>query len=601
VTAVHLLGIPHPTGSPLYVMLGKLWTVVLPFGSIAWRMSLFSAVCSALACGLLYRLCREAGLRPLAGAFAALTLAFSPSFWGEATVQRVYGPGALFVVLASIAAWRWHRRRDASLLWAFCICGVGATVHVSLATYAVALACFAVVEEPALLRRGRTLAAAGGAFLLGALPYLYLPLRARMEPRLNWGDPDDVQGVLDVVLRRDFWQRRWYETPADLAVIAADYVRSLGAELAWVGAALAVVGVLAGWRRGWPVRLPLFVMAVNLAALAVHGSRSDLFIWHRYYIPSYVMAALLAGIGCHVVLERVPRQLGMLVLVVPLVLLVRGWPQFDRSHYRIAEDFSLGLLRSLPPGAHLAATDDNVLFALMYLHLVEQHRPDVDLILQGVGGARLPPLRFDPESEPLYFTHHPNWENPALDVVPMGLAFRAWRRGLPPPEPVVPRVELAGEHDPRVPKDYLTRNLIGHFHYMLGVTFETRDWPRARHEFARAAEAAPQNDVLFYNLGLIYRRNGLLDDALAAFERSHAINPRHLASAARPRAADRVAEVRAERARIAGLEAELAQSADLADLAPASAAWHGRLAALLAARGETAAARAHRLRALDGA
>ena len=47
VTAVYLLGIPHPTGYPLYVLLGKLWTIVVPLGSIAFRMSLFSSACAA--------------------------------------------------------------------------------------------------------------------------------------------------------------------------------------------------------------------------------------------------------------------------------------------------------------------------------------------------------------------------------------------------------------------------------------------------------------------------------------------------------------------------------------------------------------------------
>ena len=55
--------------------------------------------------------------------------------------------------------------------------------------------------------------------------------------------------------------------------------------------------------------------------------------------------------------------------------------------------------------------------------------------------------------------------------------------------------------------------------------------------------------MLFYNLGLLYWRRGLLDDAAAAFARSDAINPRHLASASRPRAADRLAEVNAARTR----------------------------------------------------
>src|SRR5262245_41092945 len=58
VAAVHTLGIPHPTGYPLYVLLGKLWTLALPFGSIAWRMSVFSAVCAAAACASLFVLLR---------------------------------------------------------------------------------------------------------------------------------------------------------------------------------------------------------------------------------------------------------------------------------------------------------------------------------------------------------------------------------------------------------------------------------------------------------------------------------------------------------------------------------------------------------------
>ena len=70
----------------------------------------------------------------------------------------------------------------------------------------------------------------------------------------------------------------------------------------------------------------------------------------------------------------------------------------------------------------------------------------------------------------------------------------------------------------------------------------------AQQEFDRAAQAAPANDVLFYNMGLIYRRNGLLEAALQAFRRSQAINPRHLASHGEPRAEDRIREVEQQQA-----------------------------------------------------
>lgn len=601
VTAVHLLGIPHPTGYPLYVLLGKLWTLLLPFGSIAWRMSLFSAACGAAASALLFLLLRRVGrLHAVAAAFAALLLAFGPSFWGEANVQRTYTLNALFVVLATWAAWRWFEERSGGrLALVGFVCGLGATNHTFLGVQALAFGAFVLCVEPSLLRRPRQLAAAAAATLAGLLPYAYLPLRSRANPRLDWGDPERPLRFLDVVLRRDFWGRAWLEGPADLLPIAADFAKSLFVESAWVGPGLAILAFVGAKRRGWPVLLPLLVLLANLLSMALHGSRSDLFIWHRYYIPSYALLALLAGLGCQLLLERLPRAARVLPLAVPVFLLATGWSSFDRSHYRVAEAFASEVLRSLPPGAHLSASDDNILFVLLYLHLVEGRRPDLDLVLEGVGAADLPPLRFDPDRDPLYFTHHPNWTLPALELAPVGVVFRVMRAGAPQPELLLPDGALAGEDDSRVPKDYLTQNLIGHFHYMLGVSFEQRDWLRARREFDAAVRAAPNNDVLFFNLGLIYVRNGLYDEALAAFERSHAINPRHLPSGTRPRASERIAEVSGERARLAALEASLADDESLRSAAGGSTVRELALAELLETRGESVAARGHRLRAIE--
>ena len=64
------------------------------------------------------------------------------------------------------------------------------------------------------------------------------------------------------------------------------------------------------------------------------------------------------------------------------------------------------------------------------------------------------------------------------------------------------------------------------------------------------------------------------------------------------RAADRVAELQTERERIAALERSLADDATLRGQEPGTAAYHVRMAELLESRGETLAARGHRLRAL---
>jgi len=594
-TAVAVMGIPHPSGYPLYVLLARAWSALLFFLPLPWSASLFSAVCAAGAVGLLFLAVRESGVSALPAAGAAWLFAFGGSLWGEANVQRVYALNALFLAAALYLVLRWLRtERDRELVLAALACGLGASNHLEMAVSGLAIGAFALVARPALLRRPRLAAACVGAALIGLLPYLYLPLRARVHPLLEWGDAATPGGFAAVVLRSSFWERRWLTGAADLGPILADWGRSLVDESAWIGAGLALVAVAAAIsrRRGWPVLLPLLVMAANVGAMALHGSRSDLFIWHRYYVPSYLSLTLLAAWGWQTAADAVParRLAAVLPLVAPAALLVLGWRAADRSRYDVAEDYSRTLLGTLPPGAQLIATDDNILFVLMYLNLGAGVRPDVNLILEGVGG-RLPPLAFDPDTDPVYLTHYPNWRTRQLDAVPVGIAFRAWRVGSPVPRPAAVKERLDGELDPRVPKDYLTRNLIGNFHQLLGMTWETRDWPRARRELDEASRAAPDNDVLFYNLGLIYRRNGLLEEARDAFRRSAEINPREIASLSKPRAADRAAEVEAEIRERDALVARLARDPALSGMASGSPEHRAALARLLAANGRPAWAR----------
>src|SRR5262249_9714656 len=276
VAAAYRLGIPHPTGYPLYVLLGKLWTLLVPLGSIAYRMSLFSAACAALAGAVLYAAARQLELRWPAALLSALLFAFSPSFWGEANVQRVYALNALFVALATYSALRWHGERAPHWCAAtFFTCGLGAANHMFMAVDTVGFALGARIAAsarrvgftPALRAVGLlwgpadatawrsgllTLAASLGAFGLGLLPYLYLPIRASADPLLNWGDPRTLNRFLRVVLRRGFWGRAFYEQPSDLLVIGRDYLSSFAVELTWFGAALALLGMIGGRERACP-------------------------------------------------------------------------------------------------------------------------------------------------------------------------------------------------------------------------------------------------------------------------------------------------------------------------------------------------------------
>lgn len=596
VTAAHVLGVPHPTGYPLYVLAGKAWSMLLPVGSVAFRLSLFSAAAAAAACGLLFLLCRRLDTGVPAALAAAGTLAFAPAFWGEATLQRVYALNALFLMAAMLAAWRWWQRRDApSFALTALIGALGAANHTTMGVFLIAFGLFALASDARAVLRPRPLALAAAATLLGLLPYAHLPLAARRQAPLLWGDPGTWSGFLDIVLRRDFWWRAWVESPADAVTVAADYLASLPQQLTWPGAALAVAGLVAAARRRRALLLLIvLVMAGNLLAMLLHGSSGDLFVWHRYYIPSYAMAALLLGLGVEALPQRGAAAWRALALAVPCWLAVQGWTRFDRSEDQLAEWYARTLLAEVAPHAIVHAADDSVLFPLLYLTLVAGERPDVAVV--ALGSLPLPAAAALGEgARPIYFTHDPGPLDGGLAALPGGLTYRLVRSGQPTPAPAALPAAPPGVVTAVAAHDDLTQSLLAQYHFMRAVGLEARDWPGARAQLERAAAAAPGDDVLFYRLAVFYLRNGLLDEAAAALAHSARLNPRDLSSSPGVRAAALLEQVRAEQQRVAALEASL----DDGGAAPRSPAWHRHRAAQLDARGEARAARAHYRRAAD--
>ena len=150
-----------------------------------------------------------------------------------------------------------------------------------------------------------------------------------------------------------------------------------------------------------------------------------------------------------------------------------------------------------------------------------------------------------------------------------------------------------------MPKDYLTHNLdrplpLHARHHLERATGRERAGSSTRRR-----GAAPDNDVLFYNLGLIYCGNGLFEESRAAFRRSAEINPREIASASKPRASDRVTELEAEIAERDALVARLSSDPSVSSLGFGTPDRSAALARLLAASGRPIWARGVRLRTSD--
>ncbi|MBN1824617.1 MAG: DUF2723 domain-containing protein [Candidatus Eisenbacteria bacterium] len=116
----YILGIPHPPGAALFVMLGRVVSI-LPFGDIALRLNLFSSYSSAIAIGFtalgLARVIRRLHGREKnftdrmvvygGTVVGALSAAFGSTYWFNAVEAEVYG---LTLLLIAILIWL-------SLLW----------------------------------------------------------------------------------------------------------------------------------------------------------------------------------------------------------------------------------------------------------------------------------------------------------------------------------------------------------------------------------------------------------------------------------------------------------------------------------------------------
>jgi tetratricopeptide (TPR) repeat protein len=125
----YILGIPHPPGTPLYVLIGRLFSM-LPFASPAVLVNFLSAISSATAVLFTYlitvRLVRrnfaDSGwLAWVGGVVAALFMAFGTTFWDNAVEAEVYASASAIMCFCVWLAFVWwdHQgeARNDRILW----------------------------------------------------------------------------------------------------------------------------------------------------------------------------------------------------------------------------------------------------------------------------------------------------------------------------------------------------------------------------------------------------------------------------------------------------------------------------------------------------
>ncbi len=205
IATAHMLGIPHPPGNPLFVVLARTWDILLsPFGlSVAVRINLFSALMGALAHGCWFLVAHrvmayfsENRAVRLVGAGAAVLLSATAfTVWNQSNVnEKVYTVSLCTIALLSWLAFRWRDhigegKDDNLLLLMVFILALSVGNHLMAFLAAPALVVYILLVHPRTLINWRLYATSIVAGVLGLSIHLFLPLRAGLKPVIDEADP----------------------------------------------------------------------------------------------------------------------------------------------------------------------------------------------------------------------------------------------------------------------------------------------------------------------------------------------------------------------------------------------------------------------------
>ena len=202
IAAAYTFGLPHPPGNPFFVILGRVFSILPIAGSIAARINVLAAICSAVSAGIWF-LIAEHVLRSwfttrwlrLAGAtLAAVVGATAFTVWNQSVVnEKVYTVSLIGIALVSWLMVRWSAnptdsRADTRLVLAAYLCGLGYANHMAGMLPAVAIAIAVVVRRPLTLVRWRLLVTCAVALVIGLTPFATQPIRSAYFPSMNEGE-----------------------------------------------------------------------------------------------------------------------------------------------------------------------------------------------------------------------------------------------------------------------------------------------------------------------------------------------------------------------------------------------------------------------------
>ena len=388
----YTLGVAHSTGYPLYLILGKLFTTLVPVGNVAYRMNLLSALLGAGAAVVVYLVAFQLTQRRAASLATTALYATNEAVWRQSGVASANPLNLLLIGLVLYCLVLWSERRIPLSVAAF-VFGLGLAHHRSILFLAPAIVIFVLLVDPRILRQPRQILKNALWLAVPSFLYLYIPIAGYNSPWYS----NTWSGFIVEVFGNESGHFVSL-TFSGLAGILSAIGMYLHDSFGYVGLGLIIVGAASmvppynRWAtslRKAPVSLflGLGVLSFLVFAILIMGENDRYLVLPFFWLLFF----FAAGIGAieQLIQEwiRLPQaRLGAsmciwaglaLFLAFPLGDRFRlvDWSSYNREYELWNEIFTL----PIPRGATIVG-DWGQLNAMRYMQRVENRRPDLQLV-----------------------------------------------------------------------------------------------------------------------------------------------------------------------------------------------------------------------------
>ncbi|XP_071971849.1 protein O-mannosyl-transferase TMEM260 [Engystomops pustulosus] len=410
ITAAYELGVAHPPGYPLFTLLAKLVMVLLPVGSIAYRVNLLCSFFGAASSSLLFSTTVRLSGSYSAGILAAGLYSFSRLTWQWSIAAEVFSLNNLFVVMLMGLTVEFHKaktdskRSKISLYGAFC-CGLSLCNQHTIVLYVVCIVIWVLGHQIMYKELSLSyLLKLGLYFATGLLPYSYLIVSSYFnQARWTWGDQTTVQGLLTHLLREEYgtFSLAKSEAGSSMGEILMFQINLMYIEITPVALGLALLCLyLCYTNRDSNLSIVLLFTTMLLGYSLFFSWRANLDITkplflgvvERFWMQSNIVVCTLGGHGLSLAMHSIRSKMANKdftiyiewIFTVALVAhqIHANYSVCDQSSNYAVDKFAKNILSSMPQNAIILLRGDLPGNSLRYLHYCEGLRPDLSLVDQ---------------------------------------------------------------------------------------------------------------------------------------------------------------------------------------------------------------------------